>query len=57
MTNVEKLDAKMKEIGGTIGGITFGPYHGNAETIAGELLRSIEELEAGNFELIDEIGD
>jgi hypothetical protein len=57
MTNVEKLDAKLKEMDARIGGLTLGPFYGNAEAVAGEVLRSIEAIENGDFELIDIIGD
>ncbi len=55
MTNVEKLAAKMKADGFTIGGLTLGPK-ATPEAVAGEILRSLEELEKGNFEVVADIG-
>lgn len=57
MTNVEKLYAKLDEMGANIGGLTLGPNAaGNAEGVAAEILRSLEELENGNFTLVADIG-
>ena len=56
MTNVEKLHAKLQADGITIGGMTLGPQ-ATPEAVAGEILRSLEAIENGDFELIDIIGD
>lgn len=57
MTNVEKLNAKLEEVGGTVRGVFPGTNpNATAEDVAGEILRSIERLERGEFEFVADIG-
>ena len=50
MTYVEKLFAKMEQMGVRLGGVTLGDSPGTSENVARELLKALEELEAGNCE-------
>ena len=56
MTNVEKLAAKMQADGFTIGGMTLGP-NATPEAVGGEILRSLEEIENGEADIIFEFED
>jgi phage protein U len=47
VTNVEKLKEKLDEMGGSLRGITLGDNPNvTPEEVAGEILASLEELEA-----------
>lgn len=55
MSNVTELFDYMNERGLQIGGMTLGPK-ATPEAVAEEILKSLKELEAGNYEIIDDIG-
>lgn len=50
-TEVQKLQAKLDQLGGTIGGVTVGP-DATPELAAKEIRESLERLERGEFEVV-----
>lgn len=52
MSNVEKLMATLETDGIAIGGLTLGPS-ATAEAVAGQILRSLEDIRNGDVELIE----
>ena len=56
MSNVEAMNAKLKEMGFKIGGLTLGPK-ATSEGVAGEMLKSLEAIERGDVEVIADFDD
>jgi hypothetical protein len=57
-TNVERLKAKLAENGLRIGGVSWNEsFKGDPEERAAALLSVIENLEAGDFEIVDGFDD